>query len=71
MAKYTTNFYSLMNMGIYTREDLKSWFTDYELSDYLTDEEIDVINTRGTWNKDKLADMPSNAPMKPSESPLS
>ena len=56
MAKYTTNFYSLMNMGIYTREDLKSWFTDYELSDYLTDEEIDVINTRGTWNKDKLAD---------------
>ena len=56
MAKYTTNFYSLMNMGIYTREDLKSWFTDYELSDYLTQEEIDVINTRGTWSKDKLAD---------------
>ena len=56
MAKYTTNFYSLMNMGIYSREDLKSWFTDYELSDYLTQEEINVINTRGTWSKEKLAD---------------
>lgn len=56
MAKYTTNFYSLLNMGIYTKEDLKSWFTDYELSDYLTQEEIEVIESRGTWNKDKLAD---------------
>ena len=56
MAKYTTNFYSLLNMGIYTKEDLKAWFTDYELSDYLTQEEIQVIESRGTWNKDKLAD---------------
>lgn len=56
MAKYTTNFYSLLNMGIYTREDLKNWFTDYELSDYLTPDEISVIESRGTWSKDKLAD---------------
>ena len=56
MAKYTTNFYSLLNMGIYTREDLKAWFTDYNLSDYLTEEEINVINNRGTWTKEKLAD---------------
>lgn len=56
MAKYTTNFYSLLNMGIYTREDLKNWFMDYELSDYLTEDEIEVINSRGTWSKDKLAD---------------
>ena len=56
MAKYTTNFYSLLNMGIYTREDLKTWFTDYNLSDYLTEEEINVINNRGTWTKEKLAD---------------
>lgn len=56
MSKYTTNFYSLINMGIYTREELKSWFTDYELSDYLSQEEIQVINERGTWSKDKLAD---------------
>ena len=55
MSKYTTNFYSLMHMG-YTKEELKSWFMDYELSDYLTDDEILVINTRGTWSKEKLAE---------------
>ena len=32
-----------------------SWFTDYDLSDYLTADEINVINTRGTWTKEKLA----------------
>ena len=55
MSKYTTNFYSLMHMG-YTKDELKSWFMDYELSDYLTDDEITVINTRGTWSKEKLAE---------------
>ena len=56
MSKYTTNFYSLTNMGIYTKEELKSWFTDYNLYDYLTPEEIEVIESRGTWSKDKLAE---------------
>ena len=56
MSKYTTNFYSLINMGIYTREDLKEFFTDYNLSDYLTPDEIKVIETRGTWSKERLAD---------------
>ena len=37
--------------------EVKSWFTDYQLSDYLTDEEIAVITERGTWNKDKLAQL--------------
>ena len=32
-----------------------SWFTNYELTDYLTQDEIDVIEDRGTWSKDKLA----------------
>lgn len=56
MSKYTTNFKTLITMGIYTKDDLKSWFMDYELTDYLTNEEIEVINERGTWNKDRLAD---------------
>lgn len=56
MATYSTNFYSLINMGIFTRDELKAWFMDYELTDYLTDEEIEKINTRGTWSKEKLAD---------------
>lgn len=55
MSKYTTNFYSLMHMG-YTKDELKSWFMDYELSDYLTNDEIAVITTRGTWSKSKLAE---------------
>ena len=55
MSKYTTNFYSLLHMG-YSKEELKSWFMDYELSDYLTDDEITVINSRGTWSKEKLAE---------------
>jgi len=56
MSKYTTNFKTLITMGIYTKDELKHWFMDYELSDYLTPEEIQVINERGTWSKEKLAD---------------
>lgn len=38
------------------RDEIKSWFMDYELSDYLTQDEIDTINARGTWSKEKLAE---------------
>ena len=38
------------------RDEIKSWFMDYELTDYLTQEEIDVITARGTWSKEKLAE---------------
>ena len=40
----------------YTKDELKSWFMDYELSDYLTPDEIKTIEDRGTWNKDRLAE---------------
>ena len=53
MSKYTIEIRSLCDL--YTRDVIESWFKDYELSDYLTDEEIAVINERGTWSKDKLA----------------
>ena len=43
------------NPPLFTRSDIEGWFKDYELSDYLTQEQIDVINTSGIWNKDKLA----------------
>lgn len=53
MAKYTMELREVCNyVG---REEVESWFKDYELSDYLTDDEIEVINDRGTWSKDKLA----------------
>ena len=53
MAKYTIEIRKLCDL--LTRETIESWFKDYELSDYLTDDEITVINDRGTWSKDKLA----------------
>lgn len=53
MSKYTTELRFIINdLG---REEVESWFKDYELSDYLTEDEIEVINARGTWSKDKLA----------------
>lgn len=55
MSKYTTNFRFLINNGFATRSDIESVFKSYDLADYLTQDEINVINTRGTWNKDKLA----------------
>ena len=53
MSKYTFELRRLFDF--YTRETVESWFKDYELTDYLTQDEIDVINERGTWTKDKLA----------------
>lgn len=53
MSKYTFELRRLFDF--YTRNTVESWFKDYELSDYLTTEEIAVINSRGTWTKDKLA----------------
>ena len=55
MARYTTNFKNLIDLGIVTREQIEDIFKDYELTDFLTSEEIDVIEERGTWSKDKLA----------------
>lgn len=53
MSKYTFELRKLFDF--YTRETVEGWFKDYELSDFLTQDEIDVINERGTWSKDKLA----------------
>lgn len=55
LANYTMQLRQVMQE--YGAEEVKSWFKDYELSDYLTADEIQVIETRGTWNKDKLAQM--------------
>lgn len=53
MSKYTVELRKIIST--LSREEVESWFKDYNLEDYLTDEEITVITTRGTWNKDKLA----------------
>lgn len=53
MAKYTIELRNVCEY--YGRDIVESWFKDYDLTDYLTEAEIEVINNRGTWNKDKLA----------------
>lgn len=52
MAKYTMEIRELVST--FGEDEVKGWFSDYELSDFLTPEEIAVINERGTWSKDKL-----------------
>lgn len=42
--------------GYVGHDELVKWFSDYNLSDFLTSEEISVINKRGTWSKEKLAE---------------
>ena len=53
MARYTIQLRNVIQ--ICGENTVKGWFTDYELSDYLTDDEIAVIADRGVWSKDKLA----------------
>ena len=53
MSKYTIELRKVCD--IYTRKEVENWFKDYNLEDYLTQDEIDIINKRGTWNKEKLA----------------
>lgn len=54
MAKYTFELRELVDT--FGRDEVKSWFMDYELSDYLTPDEIQVIEDKGVWSKDKLAE---------------
>lgn len=53
MAKYTIQLRNIVKT--YGEDTVIGWFSSYDLSDYLTDEEIAVITARGTWNKEKLA----------------
>ena len=51
---YTMTLYEIIN-NFYSRQEIEAWFKDYELSDYLTQDQIDVITENGVWSKDKLA----------------
>lgn len=53
MSKYTIELRKACDL--YGRDSVEGWFKDYNISDYLTQEEIEIIEKRGTWNKDKLA----------------
>lgn len=55
MSKYTMQLREVINMT--SRDTVVSWFMDYDLADYLTNNEIDTIKARGTWSKEKLANL--------------
>lgn len=54
MSKYTMELREVVST--FGRDEVKSWFSQYELSDFLTPEEIQVIEDKGVWNKDQLAE---------------
>lgn len=61
MSKYTMELRELFtpikfNPPLYTKAQVEGFFKDYQLTDYLTSEQIDVIEEAGIWNKDKLAE---------------
>lgn len=54
MSKYTIELRNIIM--IYGEQTVKGWFMDYELEDYLTEDQIETIETAGLWTKEKLAD---------------
>lgn len=54
MARYTFTLRELIST--FGEDEVKSWFMNYELSDYLTPDEIKVIEDKGVWSKEQLAD---------------
>lgn len=54
MSKYTYELREIVST--FGRDEVKNWFSNYQLSDYLTDEEIEVIEERGVWSKEQLAE---------------
>lgn len=60
MADYTILLKDLFlpnrfGFSYFTREQVEGWFSDYELSDYLTETQIAAITNAGMWTKQKLA----------------
>lgn len=60
MSKYTIELRELFtpikfNPPFYTRSEVEGFFKDYQLTDYLTQDQIDVIEETGIWSKDRLA----------------
>ena len=54
MARYTIELRNVIS--IFGEETVKGWFKDYNLSDFLTDDQIAVITEAGIFDKDKLAE---------------
>ena len=54
MATYTIELRKVIDY--YGRSEVESWFKDYDLSHYLTEEQIEQITKFNVWSKDRLAE---------------
>ena len=54
MAKYTMELREIVST--FGEDEVKGWFSKYELSDFLTPEQIQVIEEKGVWSKEQLSD---------------
>ena len=54
VSKYTIELRNVMML--FGESTVKGWFMDYDLDDYLTTEQQEVIEEAGLWSKEKLAD---------------
>lgn len=54
MSKYTMELREIVST--FGRDEVKNWFMDYELSDFLTADEVTVITNANVWSKEKLAE---------------
>ena len=53
MAKYTIELRRICE--IYGRDEVENWFKSYDLSEFLTEKQIQQIETANVWSKDRLA----------------
>lgn len=56
MSTYTTTLRFICESAPEKKEECIETFSSYELSDYLTQKQIETINISNTWSKSKLAD---------------
>lgn len=60
MSKYTMELRELFtpikfNPPLYTKDEVEGFFKNYQLEDYLTQNQIDTIERAGIWSKNRLA----------------
>lgn len=53
MASYTIELRRICD--IYGRDTVENWFKSYNIEDYLSPSQIEILTKAGLWNKEKLA----------------
>lgn len=55
MSKYSVELKTVIEL--FTESEVKNWFKQWKLEDYLTSSQMAVVNEWGIFDKDKLVDM--------------